>query len=67
MFKKIIFNIIIIVILIMISSQIIKANKPRPNIIKGSLNNMQESSGQEAVKKAGLNPREAKYYRVIEE
>ena len=46
---------------------IIKANKPKPNVIKGSLNNMQESSAREAVKKAGLSPKEAKYYKVIEE
>ena len=67
MFKKIIFNLVIVIILIMIGSAIIKANKPKPNIVKGNLNNMQESLAREAVKKAGLNPREAKYYRVIEE
>lgn len=67
MIKKIIFNIVIFIILIMIGVTIIKANKPRLNINKGTLNNMQESSGQEAIKKAGLDPREAKYYRVIEE
>jgi len=67
MFKKIFFSIVIVIILIMICSAIIKANKPKPNIVKGNLNNIQESLAQEAVKKAGLNPREAKYYRVIEE
>lgn len=67
MFKKIIFNLIVVIILIMIGSAIIKANKPKPNIVKGNLNNIQESLTQETIKKAGLNPREAKYYRVIEE
>ena len=67
MLKKIIFNIIIVIILILIGSAIIKANKQKPDVIKGSLNNMQESSAQEAVKKAGLSPKEAKYYKVIEE
>ncbi|MDO8603646.1 MAG: hypothetical protein Q7O04_07355 [Candidatus Omnitrophota bacterium] len=67
MLKKIIFNIVIIIVLIMIGSAIIKANKQKPGITNGNLNNLQESSAQEAVKKAGLNPKEAKYYRVIEE
>lgn len=67
MFKKIIFNLVIVVILIMIGSAIIKANKPKPNIVKGNSNIIQKSSAQESVKKAGLDPREAKYYRVIEE
>jgi len=67
MIKKIIFNAVIFIILIMIGVAIIKANKPRPDINKGALNNMRESPGLEAVKNSGLNPREAKYYRVIKE
>jgi len=67
MIKKIIFNTVIFIILIMIGVAIIKANKPGPNINKGTLNSIQESSRLEAVKNSGLNPREAKYYRVIKE
>lgn len=67
MFKKIIFNLVIVVLLIMIGSAIIKANKPKPNIVKDNSNIIPESSVRDSVKKAGLNPREAKYYRVIEE
>jgi len=59
MLKKIIFNIIIVAVILMIALAIIKANKPKPGILKGSLNNLE--------KNAGLKPREAKYYRVIEE
>ncbi len=67
MFKKIIFNIVIVIILIMTGIAIIKANRLNPNIVKSNLNNIQESSSREAIKKAGLTPKEAKYYRVIEE
>lgn len=67
MFKKIIFNIVIIIILIMIGSRVIKANKPRPDIVRSSLNNIQGLSAQETVKSSGLDPIEARYYRVIEE
>ena len=51
----------------MIGTAIIKANRTNSNIVKGNLNNIQESSSREAIKKAGLTPKEAKYYRVIEE
>lgn len=67
MIKKIIFNAVIIIVLIMIGVTIIKANNRRPNINKGVLNNMRSSPEEEALKREGLDPREAKYYRVIEE
>lgn len=59
MIKKIIFNLIIILVLVMIGAAIMRANKPKPDILKTNLNNVEE--------KKGLNPKEAKYYRVIEE
>jgi len=59
MIKKIIFNLIIILILVMIGAAIIRANKPKQNILNTNLNNVK-------VKK-GLNPKEAKYYKVIDE
>jgi hypothetical protein len=46
---------------------IIKANMPKPSITKSSLNNLHDLSAQGIVKKASLNPKEAKYYKVIEE
>ena len=61
MLKKIIFNTVIIVILVMIGAAIIKANKPRPAILKQTgISSIEE-------KKSDLAPKEAKYYRVIEE
>jgi len=60
MFKKIIFNIVIIIVLIMIGVSIIKANKPKPSVLKAALNNIEKPNSK-------LTPREAKYYRVIEE
>jgi len=60
MLKKIIFNIIIIIILIMIGYAIIKANKPKPSVLKANLNNLETQNSK-------LTPKEAKYYRVIEE
>ncbi|MDP2911646.1 MAG: hypothetical protein Q8N76_04890 [Candidatus Omnitrophota bacterium] len=61
MIKKIIFNTVIIVILVMIGAAIVKANKPRSAILKQTgISNIEE-------KKLNLIPREAKYYRVIEE
>lgn len=59
MVKKIIFNLVIILILVMIGTAIMRANKPRPSILKTNLNNVEE--------RKGLNPKEAKYYRIIEE
>jgi len=58
MVKKIIFNLVIIMILVMIGAAIMRANKPKPSILKTNLN---------SVEKKGLHPREAKYYGVIEE
>jgi hypothetical protein len=43
----------------MLGMAIIKANKPKPGIMKGNLNDIE--------KETGLAPREAKYYRVIKE
>ncbi|MEK6733291.1 MAG: hypothetical protein AABY55_06650 [Candidatus Omnitrophota bacterium] len=61
MFKKIIFNTVIIVILVMISAAIMKANKPKPVVLKQTgISSIEE-------KKSNLIPKEAKYYRVIEE
>ena len=67
MLRKIIFNIVIIIILMMTGFAIIKANMPKPSITKSSLNNLHDLSAQGIVKKASLNPKEAKYYKVIEE
>ena len=60
MIKKIIYNAIIIIVLVMIGLAILKANKPREAVLKTSLNNIEE-------KMPNLTPKEAKYYRVIEE
>ncbi len=60
MLKKIIFNIVIVIILVMIGIAIIKANKPKPGVLKAALNNIEKPV-------SNLNPKEAKYYRVIEE
>ena len=60
MLKKIIFNVIIVIILVMIGIAIIKANKPKPSALKATLNNIEKQG-------SNLNPKEAKYYRVIEE
>lgn len=51
MVKKIIFNTVIVIVLIMIGAAILKANKPRPSVFKATLSDTQK---------------EAKYYRVIE-
>jgi len=60
MVKKIIYNAVIIIVLVMIGLAILKANKPREDVLKTSLNNIEE-------KTSDLTPKEAKYYRVIEE
>jgi hypothetical protein len=61
MLKKIIFNVVIIVILVMIGAAIMKANKPRPAVLKqAGISTIEE-------KKSNLVPKEAKYYRVIGE
>ena len=60
MIKKIIFNIVIVLVLLMIGAAIIKANKPAPGALKSALNNIEKPG-------SNLNPREAKYYKVIEE
>ena len=59
MLRKIIFNIVIVIILAMVGIAIIKANKPKPGAIKAALNNIEKPN-------SNLTPREAKYYRVIE-
>ena len=59
MIKKIIFNLVIILVLIMIGAAIIRANKPKHGILSTNLNN--------AEARKGLTPKEAKYYKVIEE
>lgn len=59
MLRRVIYHIVIILILVMIGASIIKANKTRPSVLKGSLDSIKERSG--------LNPKEAKYYMVIEE
>jgi hypothetical protein len=60
MFKKVIFNIIIVIIVVMIGIAIIKANKPKPSGLTTTLNSI-------AKPDSNLNPKEAKYYRIIEE
>jgi|GEM_PF-1212951 len=60
MFKKIIFNIVIVIILTMVGIAIIKANKPKHNALKANLHNIETPN-------SNLNPKEAKYYRVIGE
>jgi len=59
MIKKIIFNLVIILVLVMIAAAIVRANKPKPSVLKTNINNIEE--------RKGLNPKEAKYYKVIEE
>ncbi|MFA5388752.1 MAG: hypothetical protein WC312_03235 [Candidatus Omnitrophota bacterium] len=58
MLKKIIFNLVLVLVLIMIAAAIIRANKPKHNVPETSFNAIEE--------KTGLIPREAEYYRVIE-
>lgn len=60
MLKKIVFNLIVFIVIVMIGAAVLKANKPRSNALKADLNSVREQ-------KSGLVPREAKYYRVIEE
>jgi len=60
MLKKIIFNAIIAVILIMIGAAIMNANKPKPSAFNSSFNNTDKPASNFAGK-------EAKYYRVIEQ
>jgi hypothetical protein len=43
----------------MIIAAIVRANKPKPSVLKTNINNIEE--------RKGLNPKEAKYYKVIEE
>jgi hypothetical protein len=59
MIKKIIFNLVIILVLVMIAAAIVRANKPKPSVLKTNINNIEE--------RKGLNPKEAEYYKVIEE
>jgi hypothetical protein len=59
MIKRIIFNLIIVLVLVMIVAAIVRANKPKPSVLKTNINNIEE--------RKGLNPKEAKYYKVIEE
>jgi uncharacterized protein YpmB len=58
MLKKIIFNLVLILVLIMIAAAIFQANKPKHSVPETSFNTIEG--------KTGLIPREAKYYRVIE-
>ena len=60
MIKRIIFNTVIVIVLLMISFAIIKANKPTPGALKSALRNIEKPG-------SNLNPKEAKYYKVIEE
>ncbi len=61
MLKKIIFNAVIVIVLLMISAVIIRANKPNPGALKAaSLSKIEKPV-------SNLNPKEAKYYKVIEE
>lgn len=60
MIKKIIFNAVIVIVLLMISFAIIKANKPNPGALKSALSSAEKPG-------SNLNPKEAKYYKVIEE
>ena len=59
MIKRIIFNLIIVLVLVMIVAAIVRANKPKPSVLKTNINNIEE--------RKGLNPKEAEYYKVIEE
>ena len=59
MIKRIIFNLVIVLVLVMIGAAIIRANKPKHGILGTNLNNVEA--------RKGLNPKEAKYYKVIEE
>ncbi len=83
MFKRIIFNLIVALILIMIGAAIIKANKARLNSLfskraclevrrtEGSDEILRRSAPQDDGRGGSsarhLIPKEAKYYRVIEE
>jgi len=60
MIKKIIFNAVIVMVLLMIGAAIIKANKPDSRALEPVLRNAEKLG-------SNLNTREAKYYRVIEE
>ncbi len=60
MLKKIIFNAVIVIVLLMISVAIIKANKQKSAPQETVLSNSEKSM-------SNLSPREAKHYRVIEE
>jgi len=60
MIKKIIFNAVIVIVLLMIGVAIIKANKPKSGPSETVLSNPGKSV-------SNLSPREAKYYKVIEE
>lgn len=60
MIKKVIFNIVIAIILLMIAAAIVKANKPSPSVLKPTLSSAEKPG-------SNLNPKEAKYYMVIEE
>jgi hypothetical protein len=59
MIKKIIFNLVIVLVLVMIGTAIVRANKPKPSVLKTSISNAEE--------RKGLNPKEAEYYKVIKE
>lgn len=66
MVKKIIYNIITAIILIIVANAIIKANKPFPKLFeRGAL--IKNSQSENPADKSGLVPQEAKYYRVIQE
>ena len=60
MIKKIIFNAVIVMVLLMIGAAIIKANKPNSRALKATLSDTEKL-------RSNLNPKEAKYYKVIEE
>lgn len=60
MIKKIIFNAVIVMVLLMIGAAIIKANKPKSDLSETVLTNSEKSA-------SNLSPKEAKYYKVIEE
>jgi len=60
MIKKIIFNAVIVIVLLMISFAIIKANRPNSGALKSALSSTEKLE-------SNLNPKEAKYYKVIEE
>ena len=60
MIKKIIFNAVIVMVLLIIGAAIIKANKPKSGLSETVL-----SGSGKAI--SNLSPKEAKYYKVIEE